>query len=54
MAETTQNAFLGGRLTITQPVQGYRAGVDPVLLAASVPAREGETALDLGCGVGVA
>lgn len=54
MAETTQNAFLGGRLTITQPVQGYRAGVDPVLLAASVPARQGETALDLGCGVGVA
>ncbi|MFU1478921.1 tRNA1(Val) (adenine(37)-N6)-methyltransferase [Roseovarius sp. C7] len=54
MAETTQNAFLGGRLTITQPIQGYRAGVDPVLLAASVPAQKNETALDLGCGVGVA
>ena len=28
--------FLGGRLKIKQPLRGYRAGVDPVLLAASV------------------
>ena len=33
---------------------GYRAGVDPVLLAASVPARAGQSVLDLGCGAGVA
>lgn len=32
----TEDAFLGGRLRLLQPVQGYRAGVDPVLLAASV------------------
>jgi tRNA1(Val) A37 N6-methylase TrmN6 len=48
------DAFLGGRVSIAQPVSGYRAGVDPVLLAASVPARAGETVLDLGCGSGVA
>lgn len=48
------DAFLGGRLQILQPRQGYRAGVDPVLLAATVDARAGQSVLDLGCGVGVA
>ena len=52
--EITTDAFLGGRLQIAQPVHGYRAATDPVLLAASVPARAGETVLELGCGVGVA
>ena len=50
----TTDDFLGGRLRISQPREGYRAGVDPVLLAASVPARAGDSVLDLGCGVGVA
>ncbi len=51
---TTRDAFLGGRLMIRQPARGYRAGLDPVLLAAAVPARAGETVLELGCGAGVA
>lgn len=46
--------FLGGRLRISQPSQGYRAGIDAVLLAASVPARSGQQVLEIGCGVGVA
>ncbi|MBR9763424.1 MAG: methyltransferase [Rhodobacteraceae bacterium] len=46
--------FLGGRLILQQPLKGYRAGVDPVLLAASVQARPGESLLDLGCGAGAA
>lgn len=46
--------FLGGKLVLHQPLKGYRAGVDPVLLAASVPARPGESLLDLGCGAGAA
>lgn len=46
--------FLGGRLKICQPRTGYRAGVDPVLLAAAVPARPGDSVLELGCGVGTA
>ena len=50
----TENAFLGGRLRIRQPRRGYRAGVDPVILAASVPLRSGQSVLELGCGVGVA
>ena len=53
-AELTQDAFLGGLLQLWQPRRGYRAGVDPVLLAASVPARAGQSVLELGCGVGTA
>ncbi|MFB9148505.1 tRNA1(Val) (adenine(37)-N6)-methyltransferase [Roseovarius ramblicola] len=52
--DLSHDAFLGGRLEIAQPRRGYRAGIDPVLLAAAVPARTGETLLDLGCGAGVA
>lgn len=52
--DLTRDAFLGGRLQIRQPARGYRAGIDPVLLAAAVPARAGQSVLDLGCGAGVA
>ncbi len=52
--ELTRDRFLGGQLQIWQPQSGYRAGIDPVLLAASVPAKKGQTVLELGCGVGVA
>lgn len=52
--DVTENAFLGGKIMIRQPLNGYRAGVDPVLLAASVPAVSGQTVLELGCGVGTA
>lgn len=50
----THDDFLGGRIKIWQPRKGYRAGVDPVILAASVPAKSGQSVLELGCGVGVA
>lgn len=50
----TDDAFLGGRLRILQPVKGYRAAIDAVSLAAAVPARAGEHILDVGLGVGVA
>jgi len=50
----TVDAVLGGRLRIRQPAGGYRAAIDPVLLAAAVPARTGERVLDVGCGVGTA
>lgn len=48
------NDFLGGRLRIWQPVRGYRAGADAVMLAAACPARPGQAVLELGCGVGTA
>ncbi len=49
----TRDRFLGGKLSVLQPRNGYRAAVDPVLLAASVDARPGQSVLELGCGVGV-
>ena len=50
----TRDAFLGGMVQIWQPRRGYRAGIDPVLLAAAVPAVAGQSVLELGCGAGVA
>lgn len=50
----TEDGFLGGRLRLRQPAEGYRAAIDPVFLAAAVPAGEGERALDIGAGVGTA
>ncbi|MFP7569205.1 tRNA1(Val) (adenine(37)-N6)-methyltransferase [Marivita sp. S2033] len=52
--ELTRDDFLGGIVRLWQPKRGYRAGLDPVLLAASVPASEGDSVLDLGCGGGAA
>ena len=50
----TTDSVLGGRVTLTQPRRGHRAGHDAVLLAAAVPALPGESVLDLGAGVGTA
>jgi tRNA1(Val) A37 N6-methylase TrmN6 len=53
-SSVTEDGLLGGRVRLLQPRDGYRAAVDPVLLAAAVPAMPGERVLDLGCGVGAA
>jgi tRNA1(Val) A37 N6-methylase TrmN6 len=52
--ELDRHGFLDGRITVAQPVRGYRSGADTVLLAAACPARAGQRVLDLGCGAGVA
>jgi tRNA1(Val) A37 N6-methylase TrmN6 len=52
----TDDAFLGGRLRMLQPRDGYRAGLDAVLLAATVQGDAAAGALrvvDAGAGVGV-
>jgi tRNA1(Val) A37 N6-methylase TrmN6 len=46
--------LLGGRLDMRSADAGYRAAIDPVLLAASLPALSGERVLDIGCGTGAA
>jgi len=52
--ELSRDKFLSGRLHLLQPLKGYRAATDPVLLAAACPAQAGESVLDLGCGAGAA
>lgn len=52
--ETTEDKILGGQVILYQPAEGYRAAIDPVLLAAAVPTKAENRALDLGCGVGAA
>lgn len=54
MTDTTADHLLGGRVQFRQPARGYRAAIDPVLLAASVPARDGESVLEGGTGAGAA
>ena len=46
--------FLGGRVIVRQPETGFRSGLDAVMLAAAVPARAGQSALELGAGAGTA
>jgi tRNA1(Val) A37 N6-methylase TrmN6 len=53
-ASEGEDAFLGGRIMLRQPSSGLRAGLDAVMLAASVPARGDETVLEAGCGAGAA
>lgn len=52
--DVSLDSFLGGELQVLQPKVGYRAGMDAVLLGASVQAAAGERVLDVGCGVGTA
>ncbi|MFT8718856.1 tRNA1(Val) (adenine(37)-N6)-methyltransferase [Acetobacter sp.] len=44
--------MLGGRIAYQQFRNGYRTGLEPVLMAALVPARPGERVLEAGCGAG--
>src|SRR5277367_3743359 len=51
---TTEGYLLGGRVIYRQPVSGFRSGIEPILLAASIPARAGEHVLEAGTGAGAA
>ena len=52
--DLTRDGFLDGAVQAWQPRVGFRSASDAVLMAAAVPAKAGETVLELGCGVGVA
>jgi tRNA1(Val) A37 N6-methylase TrmN6 len=51
---TTDGSLLGGRVLYRQPAAGFRSGIEPVLLAASVPVRPAERVLEAGTGAGPA
>ncbi|MDQ7019176.1 MAG: methyltransferase [Robiginitomaculum sp.] len=50
---TEKITFLDGQVMVRQ-AEGYRAGLDAVLLAAVVRLKSGAKALELGCGAGTA
>jgi tRNA1(Val) A37 N6-methylase TrmN6 len=52
--DTVRSDYLGGKLTLLQPARGYRAAIDPALLAASLCLKPGARAVEFGCGVGAA
>ena len=54
VADTTDDAVLGGRLRLVQQRRGHRIGHDAILLAAATGARTGDHVVDLGAGVGAA
>src|SRR6185503_13495505 len=51
---TSDDTLLGGRVKLRQPVDGYRVAIDPVILAAAVPAGAQDRVIDIGCGTGAA
>jgi len=53
-AEISEDAVLGGRLVLRQPLKGHRVGQDAIWLAAASSARQGDRVVDLGAGVGAA
>lgn len=54
IGEVSEDAVLGGRLVLRQPVRGHRFGHDAILLAAATAAQAGERAVEFGAGVGAA
>jgi tRNA1(Val) A37 N6-methylase TrmN6 len=52
--EQTEGHLLDGRVRYVQPRQGFRSGIEPVLLAAAIPAQQGERVLEGGSGAGAA
>ena len=53
MSAFTEDHFLNRRIAVRQMADGFRSGLDAVMLAAAVPEGEGDV-LELGAGAGVA
>lgn len=50
----TEDYLLGGSIEICQPKDGFRAAIDTILMAASVPASSGHRVFEAGSGSGAA
>jgi len=53
-ASESEDSLFDGAIRLRQPRSGYRTAIDPVFLAAAVPAGAGDRVLDVGCGAGAA
>lgn len=49
---TNHGSLLNGAIPYEQPVNGHRTGIEPILLAACIPAKPGESVLEAGAGAG--
>lgn len=47
---TTSGTLLGGRVAYRQPESGFRSGIEPIFLAASIPAAGSDRILEAGTG----
>ncbi len=54
MNDIKEIQVLGRRVRLLQAPDGFTTAIDSVLLGAACPANEGQSVLDLGCGVGSA
>ena len=50
----SKDYILNGRVRLFQPKKGYRAAIDPVFLAAGIPACPSDKVLEIGSGTGAA
>jgi tRNA1(Val) A37 N6-methylase TrmN6 len=50
--ELTEGHLLAGKVSYAQPRHGFRSSLEPVLLAAAIPARSGQRVLEGGSGAG--
>ena len=50
--DCSDGTLLGGKIFYRQKRQGYRTGIEPILLAACIPARPGEHVIEAGTGAG--
>ncbi len=50
----SEGTLLGGRIVYRQKLQGYRTGIEPILLAACIPALPGDRVVEGGTGAGAA
>ena len=52
LLETTRGTLLRGQIHYAQFIHGYRTSLEPILMAAAVPAKNGQSVLEIGCGAG--
>lgn len=50
--KTSDGTLLEGKILYRQYQEGYRTALEPILMAASVPAKSGQTVIEGGCGAG--